>query len=292
MFRRQLSSGIAPLAAAVPLLLCLCLGMRADHALADSGSVSAVDAGNRQMKAVVEVESTSCTDFGFCGWFGYGVERHASLACAPDYAFLIGVIPRQEDVGRARYEWTFSPFFPREERLCIYVENPAGSQVVAEALISLPTGYGRQASSGYNCDDFAIQRRAQYYLELYPSDPSELDADNDDRACEANECPCGAELIPAEPTPALPVVAISPPPPYVPPAPEPLSAECEGARRAKSEATRLVRKAEWRSDRERRWHPRAAKYWRKRLRMAERALANAEQRVDDACPWRPKAAHH
>jgi Excalibur calcium-binding domain len=242
------------------------------------------------MRATLEVESTSCSESGFCGWLGYGVERHASLSCLSDEAFLIGVIPFHEEAGRDRYEWTFRPFFPREERICIYLDNEAGTRVIAEQLVSLPGGYGRQASSSYNCADFAFQRRAQYYLELYPSDPSGLDADNDGHACEANDCPCGAEPIPAEPAPPVPPLA-PPPPPYVPPEPEPLSPECEAAIRAKHEANRLVRKAEWRYERDHRWHARAARYWRKRLRKAERDLSRAEQQIDNACPWRPKAVH-
>ncbi|MGE4029903.1 MAG: excalibur calcium-binding domain-containing protein [Thermoleophilia bacterium] len=45
---------------------------------------------------------------------------------------------------------------------------------------------GPPASSGYNCDDFPLSdgTTAQDYLNLYPSDPSGLDGDNDGEACE------------------------------------------------------------------------------------------------------------
>jgi len=188
-------------ALAVGALLAIC----AQPAVADAGSVSVADAGAGSIKATIDVSSATCSSYGYCGWLGYGVERHAALPCLPDTAFLIGVIPLHEKSGSEHLEWTFRPFFPREERLCIYLEGGGGTaSLVAEALVSLPAGYGRSASSGYNCSDFSNQRRAQFYLLLYPSDPSGLDGDNDGSACESNRCPCGAEAIPAEPAPPLP----------------------------------------------------------------------------------------
>lgn len=115
-----------------------------------------------------------------------------------------------ESSGTSHEEWTYEPFFPRLDKICVFINNGAGMHPVGEAVISLPTGYGRQRSSAHNCSFFSSQRRAQYYLELYPDDPSGLDGDNDGAACEANPCPCGAEAIPPEPAPApLSVPAVS-----------------------------------------------------------------------------------
>ena len=180
-------------------------------ALADSASISAVDAGNGQMKVSADVTSTTCTDFGYCGWFSFAVERHSSLPCVEDDAFLINVGSLSESSGTTHEEWIYEPFFPRTDKICVFVSNGAGTHPVGEAVISLPTGYGRQRSSAHNCSFFSSQRRAQYYLELYPDDPSGLDGDDDGAACEANPCPCGAEAIPPEPAPApapLPVVNV------------------------------------------------------------------------------------
>lgn len=108
---------------------------------------------------------------------------------------------------------TFRPFFPRYTKLCVFVSNANTSdQPVGETVVTLPAGYGVQRSSGYNCADFGSQSTAQYYFELYPGDPSGLDADHDGVACEDNSCPCGAEAIPAEPLPQPPALPPAPPP--------------------------------------------------------------------------------
>jgi Excalibur calcium-binding domain len=183
-------------------------------ALADSASISAVDAGGGTMKVVADITSTSCSTSGYCGWFAFAVERHASLPCREDDGFLTHVGSLRETSGTSHEEWTYEPFFPREDKICVLVSNGAGVHPVGEAVISLPTGYGRQRSSAHNCSFFSSQERAQYYLELYPDDPSGLDGDDDGVACEANACPCGAEAIPPEPAPpsppAVPFVSTGP----------------------------------------------------------------------------------
>jgi hypothetical protein len=132
-----------------------------------------------------------------------------------------------------RQEWTFQPFFPRSERFCVYISDADGQNVfAAETLFAVPDGYGKGRSSGYNCSSFGSQRRAQYYLELYPDDPSGLDGDNDGAACESNPCPCGADVIPAEP-----VAQIMIPGPYVSPAPLPTyPTRCASAQHGRTEA--------------------------------------------------------
>jgi hypothetical protein len=211
------------------LVVALCAlalsGVLVPAARGDSAVISAVDAGSGQMRATVEVTSTTCGTFGYCGWFAVGVERHSSLPCRFDEGMPVGLIPLQEASGTARAEWTFPPFFPRLDKLCVYIEGGAGQHLAGEALLTLPTGYGRQRSSGYNCSSFANQQRAEYYLELYPDDPSRLDADHDGSACESNRCPCGAEPIPAEPAPA-PIAA-----PTVTPSAGPSAGTCEEGHR-------------------------------------------------------------
>jgi hypothetical protein len=179
-------------------------------AIADSASISAVDAGGGEMRVVADVTSTSCSTFGYCGWFAFAVERHSSLPCREDDAFLTHVGSLRESSGTSHEEWTYEPFFPRVDKICVLVSNAAGVHPVGESLISLPVGYGRQRSSAHNCSFFSSQERAQYYLELYPDDPSGLDGDHDGVACEANTCPCGAEPIPPEPTPAPTPIPVMP----------------------------------------------------------------------------------
>jgi hypothetical protein len=178
-------------------------------AVADSATISVIDAGGGQMTATVRATSTSCSEYGYCGWFGFVLERHSSLSCFDEKTFLRHVIPLHETAGTVEESFSFRPFFPREAKLCVFLENGAGTPLAGEATYTLPSGYGSQRSSAYNCSNFATQSAAQYYLELYPSDPSRLDADHDGVPCESNKCPCGAEAIPAEPEPP-------PPPPVVP----------------------------------------------------------------------------
>lgn len=195
----------------MPLILTVALVMLCPRlALADSAAISAVDAGNGQMRVSADVTSTSCTSYGYCGWFAFAVERHSSLSCREDDGFLMNVGHLTEAAGTAHEEWTYEPFFPRVDKICVLVSNGAGVHPVGEALIPLPPGYGRQRTSSHNCSFFANQERAQYYLELYPDDPSGLDADHDGVACESNRCPCGAEPIPPEPTTSQAPVIVPP----------------------------------------------------------------------------------
>lgn len=174
-------------------------------ALADSVSVTARDAGGGQIEATIR-SSVSCSSF--CGWYAHAVERHSSLACSDDSTFIRWVSAYHEKAGIAEESVTFRPFFPRFTKLCVFLSSGAGT-TTAEITIPLPAGYGAQRSSANNCSNFGTQAAAQYYLYLYPSDPSNLDGDNDGVACESNKCPCGAERIPAEPEPApLPIVSV------------------------------------------------------------------------------------
>ena len=167
-------------------------------AQADSVSVSTRDAGGGTVEAVVQI-SVSCP--GSCAWFAHAVERHSSLPCATDTTFIRWVGSFHEAPGAATESFVFRPFFPRATKLCVFLSRPGAAP--AEAVISLPAGYGAQRSTGNNCSNFGSQAAAQYYLYLYPTDPSNLDGDNDGSACEGNPCPCGAERIPPEPEPAV-----------------------------------------------------------------------------------------
>jgi hypothetical protein len=176
---------------------------------ANSVSVTTRDAGGGAIEATVQ-SSVAC-ESTFCAWFAHAVERHSSLPCRDDTTFIRWVGSYHEGGPSSATEtFTFRPFFPRTTKLCVFLQGPGGL-TVSEATIALPAGYGMQRSSGYNCSNFGRQAAAQYYLLLYPGDPSGLDADNDGFACEHLSCPCGAEPIPAEPEPAPPPPIVLPP---------------------------------------------------------------------------------
>jgi len=184
----------------------------ASPAAGDSVSVITRDAGGGSIEATVQ-SSVSCEN-SWCAWFTHAVERHSSLPCSGDTTFIRWVGNYHEGGATSATEsFKFQPFFPRATKLCVFLTGPGG-MTTTEATITLPVGYGMQRSSGYNCSDFGRRASAQYYLNLYPDDPSGLDADSDGAACEHLPCPCGAEPIPAEPIPAEPV-----PPPTARPAP-------------------------------------------------------------------------
>src|SRR5262249_41615346 len=135
----------------VLLTVSLLVSIAPSAALADSASISAVDAGAGKMQVVADITSTTCSTYGYCGWFAFAVERHSSLPCREDDAFLTHVGSLSELSGTSREEWTYEPFFPRLDKICVLVSNGAGVHSVGEAVISLPAGYGRQRSSAYNC---------------------------------------------------------------------------------------------------------------------------------------------
>jgi hypothetical protein len=283
---RKLVTSLA-VVAAFALLAC-------SVAQADSATVTAVDAGGGQMTATVTATSTSCTTFGYCGWFTSVVERYSSLPCVSDETFIRGVQPLQEKAGTLTSSFTFRPFFPRSTKLCVIMTNPAGVASVGEAVIALPSGYGYQRSTAYNCSNFSSHAAAQYYLELYPSDPSRLDGDHDGSACEDNKCPCSTEPIPPEPevvtTPVVAPTTTSPPAtPVVPvqvpvkPVKTPPPAECVSAKDGERRALQAVNNA----TRFLRGHhhltPSATQRWKGKLRKANRRRTLDERWVEDAC---------
>ncbi len=247
----------------------------AGSAAADSTTISVTDSGGGQMSATVQATSTTCSTYGYCGWFGFVLERHSSLPCRDEETFLRHVIPLQESAGTREETFTFRPFFPRAAKLCVYLENGAGVPLAGEATYTAPTGYGFQRSSGYNCSSFATQSSAQYYLELYPSDPSRLDGDHDGVACESNKCPCGADPIPSEPEPT------PPPPVVVTSEPETISAACREARQARQRARTLVNVARRRLNQS--YRPAARRYWRRKLSQRMVALRQAERSATTNC---------
>jgi hypothetical protein len=171
--------------------------------LADSASVDSFqDAGGGQVTVTYTVTSTATGQHGYNGWYAYLAVDHTSRACNTAWAnYLRDVGPLLEDVGSLTRTVTIWPFFPRQVKLCVFLNNPAGHRPVLEQVFSLPAGYGAQRSSGYNCSDFS-RFSAQDYYWLYPGDPSRLDEDNDGVACEWNDGNPPGPQIPPEPVPA------------------------------------------------------------------------------------------
>lgn len=168
-------------------------------ASADSGSLSVSAAGNGSMSVKAEATRSACGET-LCAWYAAVTERHSTLGCANDLVFRVGTIGFSTDAGTVRQTLALQPFFPRAARLCLYVLPLIGKPVlVAETTYKVPDGYGKQRSSQLSCGKFDSQAAAQYYLYLYPEDPSRLDPDRNGTVCEENPCPCDAEPIPAEP---------------------------------------------------------------------------------------------
>jgi hypothetical protein len=180
----------------------------ASPAMADSASVDAVqDAGNGNLSVTYTVSSTAGDPAQFISpaWNAYLAEDHSTRACNPAWAnYLRDVAPFQEQAGTVTRTVTFRPFFPRQIKLCVYLNNTNGHRAIVEQVVAIPAGYGVQRSSGYNCEHFSRYSAQDYYW-LYPGDPSDLDADNDGAACEQNSGAAPGPQIPPEPTPAPPI---------------------------------------------------------------------------------------
>lgn len=240
---------------------------------ADSLAVS--DAGNGQLAVTVSVSSYACSPTAYCGWHYVVVERHSSLACSSDMTFLRS-FQFYDEGGSDSRSFVFSPFFPRLTRLCLMVSNPEGTKATAESVVALPEGYGFQRSTGYNCSNFGTRASAQYYLQLYPSDPSNLDGDNDGLACEDNPCPCSTEAIPPEPDPVLPISSISVPTP-------PPSGECLEAQRQQRSLRKGIGQARSKVSYYRGWNRTKVQIWHRRLVARQARLRKVHAQVVELC---------
>jgi hypothetical protein len=250
--------GSAAVLASTALLLA-----SAPAALADSGSLSVSDAGKGSISVKAEATRSACGET-LCAWYAGITERHSTLPCANDLVFRVGIVGFSTDAGTVRQNLTFHPFFPRSAKLCLYVQPLVGkTELVAETTYKVPAGYGKPSSSQFNCGSFESQAAAQYYLYLYPQDPSHLDSDRNGTVCEENPCPCSAEPIPAEP-----VVKIDP-------------AVCKKARahrRQAQAALRNTRRHLRQADR-----PEAKRRWSRQLKQRQAALRKAKSRQRKAC---------
>jgi hypothetical protein len=92
----------------------------------------------------------------------------------------------------------------RDVQLCAQIENwdlVTGQAVVAYDTAILHT-QGEPPGNIYNCANFTYQDEAQAYLEKWPTDPSQLDGDNDGIACEVLPRRVAAVSTPPSVTPA------------------------------------------------------------------------------------------
>jgi hypothetical protein len=67
-------------------------------------------------------------------------------------------------------------------------------------------------SADLDCADFATQAQAQANLVAHPSDPNNLDADNDGQACETFDYQAGGATAPGPSTQGKPGASVSPMP--------------------------------------------------------------------------------
>jgi len=235
----------------------------ASAAFADSGSLSVSDEGGGQMTVKAEATRSACGE-GLCAWYATVVERHASLSCANDLTFRAGVVGFSTDAGSVRKNFSFRPFFPRQAKLCLYVSPLVGKpELVANVTYKVPDGYGSLRGTQNDCAKFSSQAAAQYYLYLYPEDPSGLDPDRNGTVCEENLCPCDAEPIPAEP-----LVKADPAP-------------CNKARAKQRQAQAAVRDA--RRQLRKADGTKAKQRWNRSLRKRQTSLRKAKSRQRKIC---------
>jgi hypothetical protein len=96
----------------------------------------------------------------------------------------------------------------RDVQLCAQIENwdsVTGKTVVAFDTAILHT-QGEPPGNIYDCANFTYQDEAQAYLEKWPTDPSQLDGDDDGIACEV--LPRRGAAAPSPPSVTLPSVQV------------------------------------------------------------------------------------
>lgn len=232
-------------------------------ASADSGSLSVSDAGSGEMTVKAEATRSACGE-GLCAWYAAVTERHSTLPCANDLVFRAATVGFATEAGTVRETFSFRPFFPRQAKLCLYVLPLVGkAELVAETTYKLPDGYGRSRSADNSCAKFSSQAAAQYYLYLYPEDPSGLDPDRNGTVCEENLCPCDAEPIPPEPR-----VKADPAP-------------CDNARAKQRQAQAAVRSA--RRQLRKADGAKAKQRWNRSLKKRKTNLRKAKSRQREIC---------
>lgn len=122
------------------LLIGACLFAPA-AARADSGSITNVhDNGDGTVSATYTSTSTTCSTYGFCGWFPEARQVPASQPCGAwvdDHLTYVGTY--QSDMGTQTATDAFYPM-ASAVRICLHIYSGDGSQpLVAEYVYTAPT---------------------------------------------------------------------------------------------------------------------------------------------------------
>ena len=243
------------------LVLGATLLLFAPPALANSGSLKVADAGDGSMAVTFRATLDGCAS-SYCGWYPAVRERHSTLPCSDDRVFKSAVGEFQTQPTTVEETRTFRPFFPRTAKLCLYAKSLFGlNELLDELTYKVPAGYGFRSAKTRTCTDFDSQAAAQYYLYMYPEDPSRLDPDRNGLACDGNPCPCEAERIPPDPPESLLL--------------------CTQAMKKQRHAARAVRVGQRRLRHAER--PAAKRRWGRTLKKRRATLRKAKSRARKAC---------
>lgn len=193
--RRFLGVAVLTLATAVPT----------------SASAASMDITSFSERPGVSMTASLNYSWDGCSGSCFGEYLHAYLttpgsACMRGGEPMVAFEPLSASGGTGARTITFSPRGPeRDVQLCAQVEhwNLVSGQVIVAADTAVIHTQGEIPGDIYNCRNFAYQDEAQAYLQKWPTDPSNLDGDNDGVACEE---------LPRRPLP----VAAPPPPAPVP----------------------------------------------------------------------------
>jgi hypothetical protein len=197
--------------------VCAVALLLASAAHADSGSVSnfrEVDGYRTEATFTATRDACPTGTYAYCGWFAVATSQPESESCATmNDSRLVWVSDGlREGIGTITETEDFYPAVrPGRNRMCVFVYKSGVYYPVGESIYDAPARTTAPTTTApgdiYNCSDFSTQGAAQSYLNLYPSDPSRLDADNDGIACDTNPCPCsyGGSYVPPPSTPVDPV---------------------------------------------------------------------------------------
>jgi Excalibur calcium-binding domain len=154
------------------------------------------------------VATLTASDWELCAANCYATNLIARVkpddgACQPGQGALAHYEQLSDLMTSRQVTATFFPAVRGNNRLCAYVERMDFVTGYSYPAAAAAVAYSRGPRPGdiYNCADFPSQEAAQAYLKEWPSDPSNLDGDNDGVACEDN--PSGI-YVPPDPVTLLP----------------------------------------------------------------------------------------
>jgi hypothetical protein len=158
------------------------------------------------MTANLSYSWSSCSDTCF-GEYLHAYLTTPGSACVQGGEPMVAFEPLTASGGANTKTITFLPRGPEGDvQLCAQIEDwdLVSDRFIIAAATAVAHTQGEIPGNIYNCSNFTYQDEAHAYLQKWPTDPSNLDGDNDGVACEE---------LPRRPLPVSPSPVPAPAPP-------------------------------------------------------------------------------